>query len=95
MVGRASSASFGISFQFAWHYKERHRGKGAMNGVGDKVKNNVSRDVKPSKVQITSPECFANYTDKFIHRIQCVSVTVDEIMEEPADVANESTLMVL
>ena len=76
------------SFQLAWYCNVRHHGNGAMDGV---VNNKVFRGVKSFKVQINSPQCFAKYAEKFIHGIQCVYIAMDEIMEEPADVANAPT----
>ena len=84
----ALMSHFDKSFHHVWYYNERHHGEGAMDGVSGTVKNKVFRDVKSFKVQINSPQCFANYADKFIHAIQNVYIAVDEIMEEPADVAN-------
>ena len=88
----ALKTHFDKSFQLAWYYKQRHHGKGAMDGVGGTVKNKVFRDFKSFKVQITSPQCFANYADKVIHEIQCVHIPMDEIMEQQADVANGPTI---
>ena len=36
---------FDKSFQLAWYNNERHHGKGAMDCVGNTVKNKVFRDV--------------------------------------------------
>ena len=55
---------FDASVNLIWCYKERHHGKGPMDGIGGTLKNSVYRDVMSGKCVLDTPKQFAEYAEK-------------------------------
>ena len=50
--------NFERSVKLCWYYKERHHGKGPVDGVGGSIKNLVYRDIMLNKCMIRMPKNF-------------------------------------
>ena len=71
-----------------WRYNERHHGKGPMDGVGETIKNEVFRDFKSGKTQITDAESVAKYADNTINGIKSLYLPECDVFEEPDDIGD-------
>ena len=55
-----------------------------MDGVGGTTKNKVFREVKLSRLTITSPEEFSNAAERLVPKIVSINLPINEMIEEPS-----------
>ena len=65
-----------------WNYNEAHHGKGPMDGI----KNKVFQEVKSGRIVVTSPEDFARHAGKLVESVTTLYLPSKDIMPEPASI---------
>ena len=65
---------FDTDIDIQWHYFEANHGKGAVDGIGGRVKHSVFCRVKSHQVVIQSPVHFAKYANSILPGINVIFV---------------------
>ena len=61
---------FNPEIEIQWHYFEANHWKGAVDGIGGRVKHSVFRRVLSKRVVIEGPQHFAEYANSILPKIQ-------------------------
>ena len=67
---------FDTDIDIQWHYFEANHGKGAVDGIGGRVKHPVFRHVKSHQVVIQSPVHFAKFANSILPGINVISLLI-------------------
>ena len=65
--------------EIQWHYFEANHGKGAVDGIGGRVKHSVFRRALSKRVVIEGPQHFAEYANSILPKIQVTFVNEDQM----------------